>query len=114
MTRGDTSKLGLPFLGFWACGISTGAGSGGRGVGWRPAVRLCTTTPNTHACIGTASLLGQLLKSGAVLQVHNKLLHTTPVVGVERVYLMTTSRHGFYQQLGFQDADPQQLIVLRR
>ena len=40
--------------------------------------------------------------------------HTPPVVGVERVYLMTTKSAGFYRQLGFQDANPQQLMVLRR
>ena len=33
-------------------------------------------------------------------------LHTSSVVGVERVYLMTTKRAGFYKQLGFQDASP--------
>ena len=36
------------------------------------------------------------------------------LVSVERVYLMTTNSAGFYRQLGFQDADPRQLMVLRR
>jgi N-acetylglutamate synthase-like GNAT family acetyltransferase len=30
---------------------------------------------------------------------------------VERVYLMTTNSAGFYRQLGFQEAAPQQLLV---
>ena len=47
-------------------------------------------------------------------RVIEELLHTPPVVGVERVYLMTTKSAGFYRQLGFQDANPQQLMVLRR
>ena len=42
-----------------------------------------------------------------------ELLHT-PAVGVEQVYLMTTKSAGFYRQLGFKDANPQQLMVLRR
>ena len=37
-----------------------------------------------------------------------------PVVGVERIYLMTTKSASFYQQLSFQNANPQQLMVLRR
>ena len=47
-------------------------------------------------------------------RVLEELLHTPAVVGVERVYLMTTDIAGFYRQLGFRDADPQQLMVLRR
>ena len=47
-------------------------------------------------------------------RVIEELLHTPPVVGVEWVYLMTTNSAGFHMQLGFQDADPQQLMVLRR
>ena len=43
-----------------------------------------------------------------------RTLHAPPVVGIERVYLMTTKSAGFYRQLGFQDAEPQQLMVLRR
>ena len=49
-------------------------------------------------------------RGGVVLE----LLHAPAVVGVERVYLMTTNSAGFYRQLGFKDADPQQLMVLRR
>ena len=33
---------------------------------------------------------------------------------MERVNLMNTNSTGFYRQLGFRDADPQQLLVLKR
>ena len=42
------------------------------------------------------------------------MLHSPAFAGVERVYLMTTNSAGFYRQLGFRDADPQQLPVLKR
>ena len=42
------------------------------------------------------------------------LLYAPPVVDEERMYLMNTKSAGFYRQLGFQDANPQQLMVLRR
>ena len=42
------------------------------------------------------------------------LLHAPAVVGVERVYLMTTNSSGFYCQLGFKNADPQQLMLFHR
>ena len=57
---------------------------------------------------------GDLQGHGLGRRVIEELLHTTPVVGVERVYLMTTNSAGFYRQLGFRDAEPQQLMVLRR
>ena len=47
-------------------------------------------------------------------RVVEELLHSPAVAGVERVYLMTTNSAGFYRQLGFRDADPQQLLVLKR
>ena len=40
-------------------------------------------------------------------RVIEELLQTPPVVGVERMHLMTTTSAGFYRQLGFQDANPQ-------
>ena len=46
-------------------------------------------------------------------RVPEELLHTPLVAGVERVYLMTTNSAGFYRQLGFLDADLQQLLVLK-
>ena len=47
-------------------------------------------------------------------RVVEELLHSPAVAGVERVDLMTTNSAGFYRQLGFRDADPQQLLVLKR
>ena len=35
-------------------------------------------------------------------------------LAVERVVLMTTNSPGFYRQRGFRNADPQQLLVLKR
>ena len=42
------------------------------------------------------------------------VLHDPAVAGVERVYLMTTNGGGFYRQMGFSNASPQQLLVLKR
>ena len=47
-------------------------------------------------------------------RVVEELPHSPAVARVERVYLMTTNSGGFYRQLGFRDADPQQLLVLKR
>ena len=43
-----------------------------------------------------------------------ELLYTQPDARVERVNLMTTNSAGFYRQLEFRDADPEQLLVLKR
>ena len=45
-------------------------------------------------------------------RVIEELFHTPLVVG-EKLYL-TINSAGFYKQLGFQDANPQQLMVLHR
>jgi N-acetylglutamate synthase-like GNAT family acetyltransferase len=42
------------------------------------------------------------------------LLDTPVILGVERTYLMTTRSKGFYQQLGFNTAEPQQLLIRNR
>ena len=57
---------------------------------------------------------GDLQGHGQGRRVIEELLHCHAVAGVERVYLMTTNSAGFYRQLGFQDAAPQQLMVLKR
>ena len=67
----------------------------------------------SRAVLWDIVVAGDLQGHGLGRQVIEELLHTPPVVGVERVYLMTTKSAGFYQQLG-QDANPQQLMVLRR
>ena len=43
-----------------------------------------------------------------------ELLHSPAVAGVERVDQMTTNSAGFYRQLRFRDADPQQHLMLKR
>jgi N-acetylglutamate synthase-like GNAT family acetyltransferase len=42
------------------------------------------------------------------------LLNTPQLQGVERVYLMTTNSAGFYEQLGFQRVEGQQLLLRGR
>ena len=42
------------------------------------------------------------------------LLKHPAVAPVERIYLMTTHQRGFYEQLGFQAVDQQQLMLLKR
>ena len=67
----------------------------------------------SRAVLWDIVVAGDLQGHGLGRRVIEELLHTPPVVGVERVYLMTTKSAGFYRQLGFQDANPQQLMVLR-
>jgi N-acetylglutamate synthase-like GNAT family acetyltransferase len=40
------------------------------------------------------------------------LLAAPAVAAAERVYLMTTNSHGFYERLGFQEATSQRLMRL--
>jgi len=68
----------------------------------------------SRAVLWDIVVAGDLQGHGLGRRVIEELLHTPPVVGVERVYLMTTKSAGFYRQLGFKDANPQQLMVLRR
>ena len=44
---------------------------------------------------------GDLQGHGLGRRVLEELLHSAAVVGVERVYLMTTNSAGFYRRLGF-------------
>ena len=68
----------------------------------------------SRAVLWDIVVAGDLQGHGLGRRVIEELLHAPPVVGVERVYLMTTNSAGFYRQLGFKDASPQQLMVLRR
>ena len=68
----------------------------------------------SRAVLWDVVVAGDLQGRGLGRRVVQELLHTPSVAGVERVYLMTTNSAGFYRQLGFQDADPQQLLVLKR
>ena len=57
---------------------------------------------------------GDLQGRGLGRRVVEALLEAPTLQEVERVYLMTTNSAGFYQQLGFSDAQPQQLLIRRR
>ena len=47
-------------------------------------------------------------------QLVEALLNTPQLRGVERVYLMTTNSAGFYEQLGFERVEGQQLLLRGR
>ena len=68
----------------------------------------------SRAVLWDIVVAGDLQGRGLGRRVVEELLHTQPVAGVERVYLMTTNSAGFSRQLGFRDADPQQLLILKR
>ena len=68
----------------------------------------------SRAVLWDIVVAGDLQGRGLGRRVVEELLHTPSVAGVERVYLMTTNSAGFYRQLGFRDANPQQLLVLKR
>ena len=57
---------------------------------------------------------GDLQGRGLGRRVVEALLEAPALQPVERIYLMTTNSAGFYQQLGFSNAEPQQLLIRRR
>jgi len=57
---------------------------------------------------------GDLQGRGLGRQVVEALIDAPELRKVERIYLMTTNSAGFYQQLGFSEAQPQQLLIRRR
>ena len=57
---------------------------------------------------------GDLQGRGLGRRVVEALLEAPKLQAVERIYLMTTNSAGFYQQLGFKNAEPQQLLIRRR
>ena len=54
---------------------------------------------------------GDLQGRGLGRKVVEALLSSPSLCNVERLYLMTTNSAGFYQQLGFKNVDPQQLLI---
>ena len=54
---------------------------------------------------------GDLQGRGLGKQVVEALLEMPALQQVERIYLMTTKSAGFYQQLNFRSAEPQQLLI---
>ena len=57
---------------------------------------------------------GDLQGRGLGRQVVKALLAAPEIQRAERVYLMTTNSSGFYQQLGFSSAQPQELLIQHR
>jgi len=57
---------------------------------------------------------GDLQGKGLGRRVVEALLAAPAIRDVERVYLMTTNSAGFYKQLGFTEANPQQLLVRKQ
>ena len=67
-----------------------------------------------RAVLWDVVVAGDLQGRGLGRQVVEALLNSRALQGVERVYLMTTNSAGFYRQLGFETAAPQELLVRRR
>lgn len=64
-----------------------------------------------RAVLWDVVVAGDLQGRGLGRQVVQALLAAPALAGVERVYLMTTNSAGFYQQLGFRSAAPQELLM---
>ncbi|WP_094559015.1 GNAT family N-acetyltransferase [Synechococcus sp. 8F6] len=64
-----------------------------------------------RAVLWDVVVAGDLHGQGLGRRVVEALLATPALLGVERLYLMTTNSTGFYEQLGFRTAEPQVLLV---
>ena len=67
-----------------------------------------------RAVLWDVVVAGDLQGRGLGRQVVEALLAAPEIQQAERVYLMTTNSSGFYQQLRFSSATPQELLLLRR
>ena len=67
-----------------------------------------------RAVLWDVVVAGDLQGKGLGRRVVEALLESPPVKNAERVYLMTTNSSGFYQQLGFKPAEPQELLIRNR
>ena len=73
------------------------------------------TSDGIHrAVLWDVVVAGDLQGRGLGRRVVEALLSAKTIRQAERVYLMTTNSAGFYQQLGFQEAKPQKLLVRRQ
>ncbi|QNJ04849.1 acetyltransferase family protein [Synechococcus sp. MEDNS5] len=73
------------------------------------------TSDGIHrAVLWDVVVAGDLQGRGLGRRVVEALLSASAIRKAERVYLMTTNSAGFYQQLGFDIADHQQLLVRRQ
>lgn len=77
------------------------------GFGRATSDRLC------RAVLWDVVVAGDLQGRGFGRQVVQALLASPALRDVERVYLMTTNSVGFYEQLGFHRATPQELLVIQ-
>ena len=69
------------------------------------------TSDGIHrAVLWDVVVAGDLRGRGLGRRVVEALLSAQAIRNAERVYLMTTNSSGFYQQLGFEPANPQQLL----
>ena len=68
----------------------------------------------SRAVLWDIVVAGDLQGRGLGRRVVEALLEAPDLQEVERIYLMTTNSAGFYQQLGFRNAEPQQLLIRRR
>ena len=67
-----------------------------------------------RAVLWDVVVAGDLQGRGLGRRVVEALLSTRSIRGAERIYLMTTNSVGFYQQLGFEKAEPQQLLIRKQ
>ena len=73
------------------------------------------TSDSIHrAVLWDVVVAGDLKGRGLGRRVVEALLSAKAIHKAERVYLMTTNSSGFYQQLGFQNAETQQLLVRKQ
>ena len=70
------------------------------------------TSDGIHrAVLWDVVVAGDLQGRGLGRRVVEALLSAKAIRNAERVYLMTTNSSGFYQQMGFELASPQQLLI---
>ena len=67
-----------------------------------------------RAVLWDVVVAGDLQGRGLGRRVVEALLESPDVQKAERIYLMTTNSAGFYQQLGFKSAQPQELLIRNR
>jgi len=73
------------------------------------------TSDGVHrAVLWDVVVAGDLQGRGLGRRVVEALLSARSIRDTERVYLMTTNSSGFYQQLGFQSAHPQELLIRKQ
>ena len=73
------------------------------------------TSDGIHrAVLWDVVVAGDLQGRGLGRRVVEALLSAKAIRNAERVYLMTTNSSGFYQQLGFEPASQQQLLIRKQ